>query len=141
MSYVIGGFLPALLIGLALVFLKLSSAHGVGAGSGMMITGVGVFIAGLIGYFMGLSNWGSSKGLLFSVLVGLFWGLGTLFMSFSVIKFNFPMTTAAALAATNTLVVAVVSILFLGEGLGISLPKLILGAVLIVIGAILVTTA
>ncbi len=141
MPLLIGGFLPALLIGFALTFLKLSSQSGVGAGTGMIITGVGVTVAGVIAHLLGLSGIGSLKSIPFSFFVGLFWGAGSLLMAYAVSKLGLPMTISASLAATNIVIVALLGILFLGEGSNISMIKLIIGITAIVVGSFFVTTA
>ena len=140
MGIVVGGIVPAILIGVALIFLKLSAESGLSSGIGMVLTGVGVSIIGAIGYLIS-GGVVVSKGIVFSLLVGLFWGLGTMLMGIAVEKFSLPMSVAASLAATNILVVTAISVIFLGEGANISLPKLILGVLLVVAGSILVTTS
>lgn len=137
----IGGVFPAILVGLALTFLKLAGLNGVGAGSGMVVTGVGVMLAGIIAHFLGLSGFKTTKGIFYSFLVGLFWGTGTLLMLYAVSKLHLPMAVSASLAATNVLVVVIFSITLFGEYTSLSLPKLIIGILAILFGSILVTTA
>jgi len=140
-SIIIGGLLPALFVGLALTFLKMAGMHGIGAGSSMIIVGLGVCLAGLIAHVLGLSGFGSTKAMVLSLLVGIFWGIGTLLMLFAVSKLGLPMVVSASLAASNVVVVVMISLFILGENSSISLVKLIVGMIAILFGSILVTTA
>ncbi len=140
-ALLIGGIIPSICIGLSLTFLKVSSVNGMSAGTGMIFTGIGVTVTGIIAHFLGLNGFSSVKAVPFSFLVGLLWGTATLLMSFAVSRLNLPITIAASLAATNIIVVSLLGIAFLGEGEGISIIKLIIGISAIIAGSILVTTA
>jgi hypothetical protein len=137
----IGGLLPALFIGIALTFLKVSSLQGISAGTGMIFTGIGVTLAGVVAHLLGLSGGASGKSIPLSLLVGIFWGTGTLLMSYAVSRLNLSITISASLAAANVIVVSLLGVFFLGEGDGVSLLKLSIGITAIVAGSILVTTA
>jgi len=140
-SVMVGGILPALFVGFALTSLKIASIEGMSAGTGIIITGFGVIIAGAIGHFLGLSGFGSIKAISFALLTGVLWGIGTLLMLFSVSKLHLPMAVSASLAATNVVVVVLASLFILGESSSISVTKVIFGMIAILLGSVLVTTA
>jgi hypothetical protein len=141
MSIFIGGIIPAILIGVALIFLKLSGQLGIGAGSAMIFTAIGVAISGVIASLFGLFGGVSLGSAGVSILVGVFWGGGTLLMNYAVSKLGLPMPVSASIAATNVLVVLVLALIFFKDGASLDLIKLSLGVILIVAGSSLVTLA
>ncbi len=141
MGIIIGGVVPALFIGVALTLLKLSGSMGINAGTGMMFTAVGVFISGAAAHFLGLSSGFTLGSSSISVLVGVFWGAGTLLMSFAVSKLGISMPVSASLAAANILVVLVLGLIFFRDGVSLDILKATIGALLIVGGSVLVTLA
>ncbi|MGM0443197.1 MAG: hypothetical protein ACQEQV_03325 [Fibrobacterota bacterium] len=141
----IGGILPAVLIGTALTLLKLFIRLGVSPAQGMLCISAGVALTGATALV--LTPQGNTfaslpaSGIAAAVGAGLFWSAGTYFMSFAVAKYDLPMSVSASLAAANALIAVLLSLLLFQEGANLSLLKLMTGALLIVSGSILITQA
>ncbi|ERP32136.1 hypothetical protein [Chitinivibrio alkaliphilus] len=135
-----GGILPAILIGFALTGIKYVLEKGVTPQGLLILAGIGVLGTGLgTTLLIPESSSFSLRGVVGGISVGIFWGLGTFLMSYSVRVFNLPMSVSASLAATNALITALLSLILFKEYETLSVIKLLTGTLCITVGAILIT--
>lgn len=142
----IAGVLPAFLYGVSALFQKFSTNTGISLMPYLIAVGVGVALAGvLIGLFSIQGGWQavnySLKGFLYANLFGLLWGLASGLVAFGLIHYRVPISQLVPLYNMNTLVAVLLALLVFSEWRDLQAIKLIGGAVLVVLGGILVATA
>lgn len=141
MGILLGGIIPAVLLGLFGVLQKISAKAGIGTGYYLLILGVTITILGgafaLILPDRRLSL--SSAG--WTVLTGCAWTISTGLIAIALSKYHADIAKLAPLYNMNTLVAAGLGLIIYAEWQNISLPKFGLGALLIIIGGMLVVKA
>lgn len=141
-NWIIYGTLASLFFGINVIIFKLGSTKGLGLNPfiAALSFGIGAFILFSVFYFFKFpkfnDNW---NGVILSVIAGIIWAMGLLMVSLAISK-KADISRLVPLVNTNTIVAVFLGLVFLKEipnALGVL--KLIGGAVLIVIGAILVS--
>lgn len=142
-QWIIYGLLASLFFGINVIFLKIASTRGVGLNpyTAAFAYGIGAFILFSLVYFFKLprfnNNW---DGVIFAVIAGAIWALGLVMVSVAIVNKG-DISKLAPLYNTNTLIAVLLGIIFLKEiPAGTEIIKVVSGAVLIVIGAILVSS-
>lgn len=146
LGLLIGGLCPALFFALTGVFARLSGQGPVTIGGYVLAAGVGVVLIGIAACiieprFVPVSTTSSSKSLLFACFAGITWGLGTCLLIFAIAKYGVPLSQLAPLYNTNTLIAVFFGLLLFREWQLVSTPKILLAAVLIMLGDYLVLFA
>jgi transporter family protein len=137
----LGGFIPALLLGVFAMFQKLSVEAGAKPGTYLLFVSGGVFLVALV-----LVASGSRGGLTVgsasaSFATGLVWALAVTLIAVAQGRYGASVARLVPLFNMNTLVAVVLGFLVFAEWRGVNVPRLSIGAVLIVIGGSLVATA
>ncbi len=141
LGLLIGGVAPALLLGFFFVFQKLATRKGIGPGEYLMVLGLtGSAIGGIL-IFTGKPVEFTAIGSVWTVLSSACWGISMAGLAYSIFKYNTPMSKLNPILNTNTLTAVILSIVILGEWHEINVYKVLVGAVLIIIGAITVSRA
>ena len=138
---IIGGVMPAVLLGLFSLFQKMGAREGVGPEVFLLIGGL--VIAAIGGTFAFTSKLGrfTLQGVIWSIISGACWAIATACVSYALFYYNTPMSKLAPVFNSNTLTTIVLSMLLFGEWKELSVVKVLFGAVLIIIGAIIVSQA
>ena len=138
---ILGGFIPAILLGVFALFQKLSVTLGAQPGPYLLFVGVGVItVAGVLMLF-------GSRGSLplpamgASLATGLIWAIAVTLIAVAQGRFGASVARLVPLFNMNTLVAVLLGFLVFAEWQGVRVPRLSLGAVLIVVGGTLVATA
>ena len=142
LGLILGGRLPALLFGLSNVFAKASNTAGISLG--LYVVTIGLTVALVGGVLHMLQNGDSSfsgKGLLFAICVGLAWATGTACVAYALVQHSARISVLAPLFNMNSLVSVLLGMWLFAEWRDIDTPKLLGGALLIVIGGSLVASA
>lgn len=140
-AILLGGVLPALLLGLTGVFQKLSTNARIGTGP--FLIGVGITTAIVGGGFMLLERDATigQKSALYTVLFGLVWAIAIGCIAIALRRFDGQISQLVPLYNMNTLVAVLIGLVVLAEWRTVDPRKLAVAAVLIVAGGILAARA
>ncbi|MGF1498837.1 MAG: hypothetical protein ACFB8W_18725 [Elainellaceae cyanobacterium] len=141
MGLIVGGLLPALLYGVAGVFAKISTNAGMPVGSHLICIGLAVSGAGITLNNLLPGRFPSSTAMLSSGTMGLLWGLGTGLVALGLLRYQAPLAKLVPLYNMNTLVTVLIALLVFVEWRDVNLPRLMVGAALVVVGGVLVSSA
>ncbi|MGP1375274.1 MAG: hypothetical protein ACTS3T_20765 [Almyronema sp.] len=137
----VGGLAPALLYGFFGVLQKSSNQSNIGLGPYLIGIGVGVLLLGGISYSLLPNRSLPPLAFGYTVLMGLFWAGGTALVAIALTRYSTPISKLVPLYNMNTLVAVMLGLLLFAEWQSISVVKLLIGAVLIVVGGVLVASA
>ena len=141
LAILVGGFLPAVLFGVAGVLQKTASKTGIGPGPYVLVIGV---VATTVGAVMTLvwqdtsitwSGAGHTAG--FAVL----WAVAVAAIMIALGRFEGPVSVIVPLYNMNTLIAVLLGLVLLGEWGNVNGWRLLAGAVLIVAGGALAGTS
>lgn len=137
----IGGILPAILLGTGTVLMKLSVRSGISLPIYLVIVGATVFGYGTVAAVMTHSKTVSASSGLFAFCMGLTWATAILCMSYGISILKLPVSVIAPLTNSNALVAVLLSALLFSELQNLSFPKVFAGTILIVVGAVVLSTS
>ena len=140
-AIIIGGVVPALLYGISGVFQKSSSQAGIGIAPYLIFIAVGVMLAGAVFLFFTPDRTVSPRSGIFATLLGLSWGLGMGLVAVALTFYSTPLSRLVPLYNMNTLVAVVLALVVFSEWKEVAVAKLLAGALLIVVGGILVANS
>lgn len=140
-AILLGGVLPALLLGMTGVLQKLSTNARIGTGP--FLIGVGVTTAIVGGVFMVLERDATigQKSALYTILFGLVWATAIGCIAIALRRFDGQISQLVPLYNMNTLVAVLIGLVILGEWQAVDPRKLAVAAILIVIGGVLAARA
>ena len=141
LGMIVGGLLPALAFGVGALFQKQSNDIGIGQSHYLLFFCLGILASSLIAYFAFPDNPMSLRAGLFSSAHGLFFGAGFVFLALGLTVFAQPISKLVPLANMSTLVSVLLGLYVFSEYSRLNLAYLVSGALLIVIGGILVAKA
>lgn len=139
-ALLVGGLVPAICFG-ASGALTRSATSGTAIGPYMIIYGVTVAIFGALWLVLSQDWRLSMDGARFTLLSAIFWAIGCGMVAGAVIWYAVPISKLVPLYNTNSLVAVTLGLLLYGEGRSLDVQSLLLGTVLIVLGAALVCRA
>lgn len=137
----IGGIIPAIIFGIGGVFVKASNQQGISLNYYIIFTSIGVLIFSLIAFFMFNEKVVNFKSGTYAFIVGATWVIGVLLVAFALKKYNTPMSIISALNCTACLVTILLSLIIFSEWKEIHVIRLLIGSIMIVVGAMLVSTS
>ena len=142
-NWIIYGLIASICFGVNVIIYKLAATKGQGLNPylGGFSIGLGVFLFFFLVYLIKspkfIPNW---TGLTLALIAGAMWALGMLMVALAIAKKG-DVARLAPIYNTNTLIAVLLGIIFLKEiPAGSEIIKVVSGAVLIVIGAILVSS-
>ncbi len=136
---IIGGFMPALMLGLFSIFQKLGAQQGVGPELFIFIGGITIAIVGAVLAKSMNSGKFSTRSTIWALLSGTCWAIATACVSYAVFNYNTPMSKLSPVFNTNTLTTIILGMILLGEWREMKIARVLVGAILIIAGAILVS--
>ncbi len=134
----LGGLLAAVFFGLSGVLSKASTQAGVGIGIYIMLAGVGVVVVGAAFFFIQPDRTVSLRSALPSIGVGVTWALGAGLVALALMKYKVPLGKLVPLYNMNTLIAVLIALWLFSEWQRVEIVKLLIGAVLVIIGGTLV---
>jgi uncharacterized membrane protein len=140
-AILVGGLLPALLYGVAGALQKTASKTGIGPGPYILIIGV---VAAIIGGIITLISRDTSvtwSGGLQTAGFAVLWSAAIVSIMLALGRYEGPVSVIVPLYNMNTLIAVLLGLLVLGEWEGVNHWRLIVGAVLIVVGGALAGTS
>ena len=137
----VGGVVPAVIFGLCGVCIKASNHHGIGTGYCLLFASVGALAAALVSFaFLGRESVNAISAT-HAFLVGATWAGGVALMSLALTRYHAPISVIGPLTATACLITALLALWFFSEWKDVHVVRLLAGAILIVVGAMLVSTS
>jgi uncharacterized membrane protein len=140
-ALLIGGFLPAIIYGGSAIFQKFSTSIGISISAYLVAVGAGVVLAGFGFYFFENTMPLSIKASAYAAIFGITWGVASGLVAYSLLNYSVPISQLVPLYNMNTLVAVLLGLIIFSEWKDLNTIKLLLGSVLIVIGAIFVANA
>ena len=140
-SIIIGGLIPALLIGVCAILMKLSLKGGISLPIYLSIVGGTIMLCGLCGVFFASDrsvNWTSTG---WAMSMGATWALATYCMIYAVDELKLPVSVMAPLTNSNAIVAVIIGAIVFAEWKDLNMTKVSIGTVLTVIGATIVSTS
>ncbi|ANL47138.1 DMT superfamily inner membrane transporter protein [Rhizobium phaseoli] len=138
---IVGGVLPAIFWGITAIFQKQSATAATGSAVYLIAFGTACAIAGLIAALVWRPAPWSLEGLGFAATAGACFALGTGLISFALFAYGVPVSKLAPIWSCNVLVTLAIGALYLGEASELNTIKLAAGTLLILSGALLVSSA
>lgn len=140
-SLLIGGIIPSILLGAGTVLMKLSLKNGISLPLYLMIVGFVVLLYGTVAAYFAEVKELTFQSSVYAISMGLCWASAIFCMSYGISFLKIPVSIIAPLTNTNALVAVVLSSVIFSEWAYLNLPKVIIGTVLIVAGASIVSTS
>jgi drug/metabolite transporter (DMT)-like permease len=140
MGIIIGGLLPTIIFGIGGVFVKASNQQGISLNYFVLLTGIGAIVISIISFFVYNEKSVIFKSGINAFLVGASWLLGVLLVTLALTKYKIPLSIISPLNCTTSLFTVVPAIIIFSEWKETLVIRLIIGTILIIMGAMLVTT-
>jgi len=142
LGIIIGGFIPAFLYGMSIIFTKASQQAEIGIGPYLVILSMSIFLVGLLLYFLPVGgNALSLKSGTHAFLAGLSWAFGAAGVMTALTLYAVPVGNLVPLFNMNTLVAVLLALWIFAEWKQVRVPQLLIGSILIIIGGTLVARA
>lgn len=138
---VIGGILPAIFWGITAIFQKQSATSATGSAVYLIAFGAACALAGLIAALIWRPAPWTAAGLGFAATAGACFAFGTGLISFALFAYGVPVSKLAPIWSCNVLVTLAIAALLLGEASDFDVVRLVAGTLLIISGAMLVSSA
>lgn len=139
----IGGAVPAVLLGIFSYFQKAGIRAGATPGLLLVLVGAGTAVVGAVFMMLlpGPARPLRAGALLYSIATGLVWATAVGLVSTAISVYDTPLSKLVPVFNTNTLVAVVLGLVVFREWQEVQSPKLLVGTVLIIIGGSLAATA
>ncbi len=141
LAIIIGGFLPAILFGVAAVFLKVANRDGVGTGPYLMGIGATVLVVGALYTLWDRDTAMSLRSALFIGLYSMVWSAAMICVAIALKRYQAQIGQLVSIYNMNTLVTVLIGLTVLSEWRSVHPAKLIVAAILISIGGVFAATA
>ena len=138
---IVGGVIPAVLYGITGIFQKLNAREGGSVAMYLICFGATTLLAGLLFHFLRPEGLGSPRSIGWALVAGFTFAGGAGLISLALIKYQAAISQLSPLYNMNVLITVVVGLWLLAEYRQVQLGPLLLGSVLIAVGAILVANA
>jgi hypothetical protein len=138
---IIGGLMPAILFGVANVFVKSSTEKGISFPLYIVCTGLGTLFVGLV-LFCVLRD--AKISLLsggYAFAAGVLWAVAVSGILIALRQYNASISILAPLFNMNTLITVALGLWIFSEWQTVRVPQLVLGSVMILIGGTVVAKA
>ncbi|HOX28038.1 MAG TPA: hypothetical protein PLQ76_02660 [bacterium] len=137
----IGGLLPAFLFGIGSIFQKASNKIGIGQGFYLLSFAIGILLGSLIAYVTMKGSASSLHSGAFAFGHGFLFSIGFIFIAIGIVTYNIPISKLVPLVNMSTLVAVILGIVIFKEYSDLNVFKLLAGAILVVIGGVIVSRA
>lgn len=141
LGLLIGGVLPAVLFAVSGVFTKQATSLGMGTGLYVTTLGVSITIAGLLVFILQPDTTYSFQSVFHAFFAGFTWAIGAALLAYALTVLHAPMSKLIPIYNLNTLIGVALILVIFAEWKQVHVPKLLIGSVLMTLGAIVVTRA
>lgn len=136
-AMIVGGVVPAVLLGLSNLFQKLGTNAGIGPGPFLLIAGLTTAVVGGLIAAAERDTSVTPRGLACTVLFGIVWAAATGCIAVALKRLGGQISQLVPLYNMNTLVAVVLGLVVLSEWRTVSAPRVVTAAVLIIAGGVL----
>ncbi len=137
---IVGGLVPAVAYSIFAIGTKFASQAGLGAGPLLVLVGAACALAGA-GFWAVLPAEITWRSATWGLGAGLAWAIGTGLVSFALVKWNVPISKLNPIYNTNTLITVLLGLVVFSEWRQANPLPLVGGAVLILLGSLLVSAS
>jgi hypothetical protein len=137
LAVLIGGVLPALLLGLSSIFQKTSAKAGIATGPFFIVVGVVVVLVGAVITALERDVTFNATSALHACIYGVLWASGIACIAVALRRYDAQISQLVPLYNMNTLVAVVVGLALLAEWQKVDSGKLLLATALTITGGIL----
>ena len=141
MGIIVGGIVPAILFGVGGFFVKASNQEGISISYFILFSGIGILIISILAFIVFEGKLINLKSGMYAFLVGVTWALGMFLVTMALTKYNPPMSIISPLNSTACFVTVLLALIMFSEWKNLHIMRLVVGTVLIVVGAMLVSTS
>ena len=138
---VVGGVIPAVLLGCFAILQKLSVNLGSTPASLLLFVGVSVTVVALTLGAIGGFGPVTLPASIAALATGVVWSVAIALIAVAQGRFGAPVVQLVPLFNMNTLVAVLLGFIVFAEWRGVRVPRLLIGSILIVIGGSLVATS
>jgi transporter family protein len=138
---IVGGIVPAILFGIGGFFVKAGNQEGISINYLILFSGIGILIISILAFIVFEGKLINLRSGTYAFLVGATWALGVLLVTLALIKYNTPMSIISPLNCTSCFVTVLLALIIFSEWKNLHVMRLVIGTVLIVVGAMLVSTS
>lgn len=138
---VLGGIVPAILFGIGGYFVKASNQEGISINYFIFFSGIGILIISILAFIVFEGKLINLRSGTYAFLVGVTWALGMFLVTMALTKYNPPMSIIAPLNSTACFFTVLLALIVFSEWKDLHIIRLVIGTVLIVVGAMLVSTS
>jgi len=138
---ILGGIIPAIIFGIGGIFVKASNQQGISFNYFTLLSGIGVIVISLLSFIVFKEKLINVKAGLNAFLVGATWACGVLLIAMAIAKYDIPISIISPLNCTACLFTVLLALLIFSEWKEINAIRLFIGTVLIIAGAMLVSTS
>lgn len=141
-AIVLGGLIPAVLFGLSGAVQKGAANTGIGLAAYLLCVGAGVAAVGAAFWvLLPAEHAAPGRGVWLSAALGACWAGGMGLVAVALTRHGGQIAQLAPLYNTNTLVTVLIGLVVFSEAASLDVPRLVLGALLIIAGSVLAATA
>ena len=115
MGLLIGGILPALLLGLFAILQKSASNNGIGVGIYLILSGITIALVGVAVYFGFPNKEVSIRSAAFSCLASMLWAVSMSLIQLAITSYNVEISRLVPLFNMNTLVAVILGLWIFSE--------------------------
>ena len=138
---IVGGIVPAIIFGVGGFFVKASNQEGISINYFILFSGMGTLIISILAFIVFKEKFINVRSGIYAFLVGMTWSLGVLLITMALIRYNTPMSIISPLNCTACFVTVLLALIIFSEWKSLHVIRLVIGTVLIVVGAMLVSTS
>lgn len=140
-ALLIGGLIPAVLLGLGTVLMRASLAAGAGIAGFLAVTGTTVALIGIASLCITAAPLPPPNAILLAMLMGLGWSGAITCMAYGLSVLHLPVAVIAPLTNSNALIAVTLGAILFAEWQDLKMPLVVLGTLLICAGATAVSLA
>ncbi len=141
LGMILGGIIPAIIFGIGGIFVKASNQQGISFNYFTLLSGIGVIVISILSFIVFEEKLINIKSGLNAFLVGSTWACGVLLVAIALTKYNTPMSIISPLNGTACLFTVLLALFIFSEWKEIHAIRLFIGTILIIAGAMLVSTS
>jgi uncharacterized membrane protein len=141
LGMILGGIVPAIIFGLGGIFVKASNQEGISLNCFILFSGIGTLVISILSFIVFEEKLVNISSGAYAFLVGATWACGVLLVAMALIKYNTPMSIISPLNGTACFVTVLLALVIFSEWKSLHVVRLVVGTVLIVTGAMLVSTS
>ena len=140
-ALLIGGIIPAFLLGTLPLFQKYATNGGIGIGPYIISAGIGIIIIGIALCFIFKENSFSLTSSSNALISGVIWAIASAGILIALIHYQTPIVKLIPLINSNSIIAVTLSLIIFSEWKNVNVTQLCIATAMIIFGAILAVKA